>query len=217
MNSMTLSGRQVVYSRITFRSFPLCDAASKKFFIDALAHQKALAGFEVYGFSIFSNQVYLLTGKFGSYMPSDARRDLEDLLSYFLQSGSLGKDDLDAYYSSPAPVFSTKQLHTRKEVLDSLIYLHLVAMNLHYIQVGLDYWWTSVHNYRNKAPWTGVDSSVICEWICPDPDKARRRLIRMHHDSQRRDNPIPACLLDLEYRSSAGNQGPEEAPLCFPA
>ena len=194
MGSHYLSGRQVVYTRLEFGSRLLWDESSKKMFIDAFLDEKKNLGAEVYAFAVFSEQFYMLTGRFGAYTEHEAYLDHLGALDRFLAAGLIPEADMVRFREGTGLRFSVCCLSGIENILKVLMYIHLAARNLGYVRAGFDYWWSSVQTYRNRYSWSCLCTQVIYENLSPDPERARRSLVRRHREQERSGNPAPECI-----------------------
>lgn len=209
MVPLFLSGKQIVCTRMLFETRLLWDECFKKAFIDAIGTVKETQGFEVYAFAVFSDRIYMLSGKFGAYTQADACEDQRSILKCFLSLGSVSGPDVEQFRRGSGPLLTFCPLSSRTDLLKALIYIHLAAQNLGYVRSGFDYWWSSIQTYRNRYSFSGVDTKTVFSVISPDADRARRILIRRHHDAVRKGNPVPECLLSPAVSASPGH--PEDA------
>lgn len=189
-----LSGNQVVYIMMEFGSMLLWDEASKKRFIDSVLEEKCRLGIEVYAFSIFSDRAFLLTGKFGAYTEEEACRDVLIILQHYLETGWLTQDDRRLFQNGSNLKLSLCLLNGRDEIVNALIYVHLVARDLGYVRAAFDYWWSSIQIYRNRPSWNGLNAETVYENLSPDSGRSRRNLVRRHREIERSGRFFPNCL-----------------------
>lgn len=194
MESYIMSCRQVIYTVLDFGEFLLWDEAYKKYYIDVIADVKKDSGIEVYAFSVFSGRVFMLSGRFGQYSAEEAWDFQHEILKHFLALEKLSKPEAEKLQGINGISMTYCLLEKQEDILQTLIYIHLVAMNQGYVRFGFDYWWSSVQTYRSHYMWKGVDSSVILESMSANQEHARRVLIRRHHDREHLGNPVPSCL-----------------------
>lgn len=194
MTPLLLSGNQVVYTMMEFGSMLLWDEASKKRFIDAVLEEKRRLGIEVYAFSIFGDRAFLLTGKFGAYTEEEACQDVLTILRHYLKTGRLTQDDHRSFQNGSNLKLSLCLLNGREEIVDALIYVHLVARDLGFVRAAFDYWWSSIQIYRNRPSWNGLNAETIYENLSPDSGRSRRNLVRWHRKIERSGHFFPDCL-----------------------
>lgn len=210
--SMILTGKQVVYSMMLFEDKFFWYEASRKIYIDTLEEVRRRRGFETYAFAVFNDRIYMLTGKFGEYTDRDVYEDQMEILRQFL---ALGEESVREVLKSHRGCLQTRlglcHLKNPEDLLQALIYIHLVAYNLGYVRSGFDYWWSSLQIYRNRYPLSSfgpVSAEVVFGILSENPEHARRVLIRKHHNSVRAGNPGPKCIDHLRWFSDA-----EDVPL----
>lgn len=204
----------MVFSRISFGSPILLNEGSRKEYVDFLEEVKGKQGIEVYAYSVFSDCAFMLTAKFGEYTLKDAARDQKEILDHFLEYGTAEGSEVEAFRKGPGVSCLLCHLRSGKEVVDTVIHIHLRAMNEGIVQHGLDYWWTSAKEYKARSYWGGVDVTAVLAVLSPDFERARRNLIRKHHERERDLNPEPACLSHLtEIREFSGEAGEDAANL----
>lgn len=194
MSTLILAGRQVVYSVLQFGSRLLWDECYRKDYIGSIGEIKQQQGFEVYAFSVFNDRVYMLTGRFGEYTMSEACTDQMRILQHFLDKGKVPVSDLDLFENGSGIKVKICPMKSSRDVVRSVIHIHLVSMNLGYVRQAGDYWWSSVQTYRKRYTWKIVDLFPVLDAISFDRDHSRRVLLRKQGDMERGCNPTPACL-----------------------
>ncbi len=183
-----LSGNQVVYIMMEFGS------TSKKQFIDSVLDEKRRLGIEVYAFSIFSDRAFLVIGKFGAYTEEEACRDVLIILQHYLKTDCLTQDDRRFFQNGSNLKLTLCLLNGKDEIVDALIYVHLVARDLGYVRAAFDYWWSSIQIYRNRPSWNGLNAETVYENLSPDAGRSRRNLVRRHREIERSGRFFPDCL-----------------------
>lgn len=197
MSTLLPAGRQVVFTSLQFGCKLLWDECCRREYLDSVGRVRETEGYEIYAFSIFSDRFCAITGKFGTYTEEDASLDQMRILKHFLENSSLPSQDRKQFLEGTGPLLSCHSLDTPKDIQSAVIYVHLMAQNLHYIRSGIGYWWSSVQTYRQRYRWTIVDTGLVLDMLSADKAHARRVFIRRHGQASRAGNPLPECLKDL--------------------
>ncbi len=193
--------RQVVFTSLKFGCKLLWDECCRREYLDSVEKVRDMEGYEVYAFSIFSDRFCAVTGKFGEYPEQEACMDQMRILKHFLENSDLPSQDRNQFLNGDGPALFCCSLVSSEDVQSAVIYVHLLAQNLHYIRYGTGYWWSSVQTYRQRYRWDIVDTSLVLDEISPDRAHARRVFIRKHGQASRAGNPLPECLKDLRQYS----------------
>lgn len=194
MNTILLTGRQVVFTMLYFGCNLLWDECYRMEYLNSARKVQLKQGFEVYGFSVFSDRVCMVTGKFGEYTEKDACYDQLMVLNHFLKHGDLSDFDLRQYEKSSGPRTECRILDSADDIRKTVIYIHLLAQDLGYIRIGTRYWWSSYQTYCRRYSWNIVDTAYVLDSISSDRDHAQRVFARQHGQAGKLGNPKPPCL-----------------------
>lgn len=201
MEPFFLEGREIIFSLLHLECRLLWDEALRKSYLDVLTKFSAEAGFEVYAFSVFSDRIYMITGRFGVYTEEEAREVQFGALRHFLKYGDLRDEDREVTAEGGTPWADCVKLKDLDDVLDTMVYIHLVAQDLGYIRTGIDYWWSSAQTYRKRYRWKVVRMDVILAAISTDREHARRIVVRRHRVTVWHENTVPVCIKNCVERN----------------
>lgn len=190
----TMLCRQVIYTVLDMGCFLLWDEPYKKYFIDIMAEVKSRLGIEVYAFTVLSGKVYMLSGRFGEYSEEEAWDFQNEILKHYLALKEVPSSETDELMKDHEISMTICPIRKHEDIMKTIIYIHLVAMNEGYVRFGIDYWWSSAQTYRSRYIWRAVDTDVVLGSLSPNREHARRVLVRRHHGRESAGNPAPSCL-----------------------